>query len=95
VREWNVTPRAINDAVAPGDIVVLDPPRSGLAKGVAEAIVRREPRRLVYVSCDPATLARDLKILVAGGYDIREIKVFDLFPMTEHVESIVLLDKAN
>ena len=92
IREWNVTPRAINDAVAPGDIVVVDPPRSGLSKGVPEALVRRAPRRIVYVSCDPATMARDLKILLAGGYQLTDFKVFDLFPMTEHVESIALLD---
>ena len=94
VREWSVAPRAINDAVAPGDIVVLDPPRSGLAKGVAEALVRRAPRRMVYVSCDAATLARDLKILLAGGYALTDLTVFDLFPMTEHVETVCVLDKA-
>ena len=46
----------------------------------------------MYVSCDPATMARDLKILLAGGYQLTDFKVFDLFPMTEHVESIALLD---
>ena len=95
VREWNVAPRAINDAVSPGDIVVLDPPRSGLAKGVAEALIRRSPRRLVYVSCDAATLARDLKILIAGGYELNDLSVFDLFPMTEHVETVCVLDKVG
>lgn len=93
VREWNVTPRAINDAVAPEAIVVLDPPRTGLGRGVADALVRRAPRRIVYVSCDAATLARDLKVLTTGGYEVGAIEVYDLFPMTEHVESIVVLDK--
>ena len=88
-----MTPRAINDAVAPDDLVVLDPPRSGLAKGVADALVRRSPRRMVYVSCDAATLARDLVPLLAGGYELRDLKVFDLFPMTEHVETVCVLDK--
>lgn len=92
VREWSVSPRAINDAVGEGDIVVLDPPRSGLAKGVAEALLRRSPRRLVYVSCDPATFARDLKTLQSGGFSLTQLKVFDLFPMTEHVELVGLLD---
>jgi tRNA/tmRNA/rRNA uracil-C5-methylase (TrmA/RlmC/RlmD family) len=92
VREWSVTPRSVNDAVGEGDIVVLDPPRSGLAKGVAEALVRRRPRRLVYVSCDAATFARDLKILLAGGFALGETRVFDLFPMTEHVELVASLD---
>jgi tRNA/tmRNA/rRNA uracil-C5-methylase (TrmA/RlmC/RlmD family) len=92
VREWSVTPRSINDSVGEGDVVVLDPPRSGLAKRVAEALVRRRPRRLVYVSCDAATLARDLKILLAGGFALGETRVFDLFPMTEHVELVASLD---
>lgn len=95
VREWSVSPRAINDSVAPGDIVVLDPPRSGMAKGVAETLIRRAPRRIVYVSCDAATFARDLKHMLAGGYQLRELKVFDLFPMTEHVELVAILDIAS
>jgi len=94
VREWSVTPRSINDSVGSGDVVVLDPPRSGLAKGVGEALIRRAPRRIVYVSCDPATFARDLKILGSGGFELRELRAFDLFPMTEHVELIGLLDNA-
>ncbi len=92
VREWRVAPRAINDAVGAGDVVVLDPPRGGLARGVAEAILRRVPRRLVYVSCDPATFARDVKIFESGGMKLSDLKVFDLFPMTEHVELVGLLD---
>ncbi|MFZ1062059.1 MAG: hypothetical protein WAN30_01125, partial [Acidimicrobiales bacterium] len=92
VREWTVSPRAINDAVAPGDVVVLDPPRTGLAKGVVAAIARRAPRRLVYVSCDAATFSRDLKGLRTGGFELVDLRVFDLFPMTEHVEMVALLD---
>jgi len=92
VREWTVSPRAINDAVGSGDVVVLDPPRSGLAKGVTEALLRRAPRRVVYVSCDAATFSRDLKGLLAGGFDLVDLKAFDLFPMTEHVELVALLD---
>ncbi len=92
VREWSVTPRSVNDSVGEGDVVVLDPPRGGLAKGVADTLVRRRPRRLVYVSCDAATFARDLKIFGAGGYAMSELRVFDLFPMTEHVELVASLD---
>jgi tRNA/tmRNA/rRNA uracil-C5-methylase (TrmA/RlmC/RlmD family) len=92
VREWSVTPRSVNDAVGEGDLVVLDPPRGGLAKGVAEMLIRRRPRRLVYVSCDAATFARDLKTLLAGGYSLDDLRVIDLFPMTEHVELIASLD---
>jgi len=92
VREWTVTARAINDTVGPGDVVVLDPPRNGLAKGVVDALVRRAPRRVVYVSCDAATLSRDLKGLLTGGFELVDLKAFDLFPMTEHVEVVALLD---
>ena len=95
VREWSVTPRSVNDSVAPGDVVVLDPPRNGLAKGVVDALIRRGPRRLVYVSCDAATFARDLKALLAGGFVLGDLKVFDLFPMTEHAELVAVLDNAS
>jgi tRNA/tmRNA/rRNA uracil-C5-methylase (TrmA/RlmC/RlmD family) len=92
VREWSVTPRSVNDTVREGTIVVLDPPRQGLAKGVADAIARRRPRRVVYVSCDAATFARDLKIFLGHGFLLSDLRVFDLFPMTEHVELVALLD---
>jgi tRNA/tmRNA/rRNA uracil-C5-methylase (TrmA/RlmC/RlmD family) len=92
VREWSVTPRSINDAVGEGDLVVLDPPRGGLAKGVADAMIRRRPRRIIYVSCDAATFARDVKTLAQGGFELGDVKVFDLFPMTEHVELVASLD---
>jgi tRNA/tmRNA/rRNA uracil-C5-methylase (TrmA/RlmC/RlmD family) len=92
VREWSVTPRSVNDTVRPGSVVVLDPPRHGLAKGVVASLVRREPRRVVYVSCDAATFARDLKIFLSSGFVLSDLRVFDLFPMTEHVELVALLD---
>ena len=92
VREWSVTPRSVNDTVREGSVVVLDPPRQGLAKGVAQSIVRRAPRRVVYVSCDAATFARDLKIFLSSGFVLSDLRVFDLFPMTEHVELVALLD---
>jgi tRNA/tmRNA/rRNA uracil-C5-methylase (TrmA/RlmC/RlmD family) len=92
VREWSVTPRAVNDTVREGKVVVLDPPRQGLAKGVADAIARRRPRRVVYVSCDAATFARDLKVFLGHGFVLSDLRVFDLFPMTEHVELVALLD---
>jgi len=95
VREWSVSPRAINDSVGEGDIVILDPPRSGMAKGVVDALVRRRPRRVVYVSCDAATFARDLQRLRSGGFELLRLRVFDLFPMTEHVEIVALLDNAS
>lgn len=95
VREWSVSPRAVNDTVREGSIVVLDPPRHGLARGVADALARRAPRRLVYVSCDPATFARDLKDFLRNGFVLSDLRVFDLFPMTEHVELVALLDSPS
>lgn len=92
VREWSVTPRSVNDAVRVGATVVLDPPRHGLAKGVAAALARRSPRRVIYVSCDAATFARDLKVFLGGGFSLNLLKVYDFFPMTEHVELVALLD---
>ncbi len=92
LRDWRVTPRAINDTVSAGDVVVLDPPRNGAGKAVASALVRRAPRRIVYVSCDAATFARDLAVLLEGGYRLLQLRAFDLFPMTEHVELVGVLD---
>lgn len=92
IREWSVTPRAINDAVMENDLVVLDPPRTGLAKGVVEALVRRRPRRIIYVSCDAATFARDLYLFEGEGIELKDMKVYDLFPNTEHVEIVALLE---
>jgi tRNA/tmRNA/rRNA uracil-C5-methylase (TrmA/RlmC/RlmD family) len=95
VREWSVAPRAINDTVGHRDVVVLDPPRQGLSRGVAPALVRGHPRRIVYVSCDAATFARDLKVFLTGGYALSELRVLDLFPMTEHVELVGQLDTVS
>lgn len=73
------------------DIILVDPPRSGLDRKVIDDILSLQPDQLVYVSCDPATLARDLKRLVTGGYSLAQITPFDLFPQTYHIESISLL----
>ena len=94
VRGWRVTPRAINDSVQVGDVVVLDPPRAGAGVAVIGALVKRQPRQVAYVSCDAPTLARDLKVLMANGYRLRQLRTFDLFPHTEHVELLAVLDAA-
>jgi 23S rRNA (uracil1939-C5)-methyltransferase len=75
------------------DLVVLDPPRSG-ARAVAERLVAAPPKRVLYVSCDTRTLARDLEIM-APRYVLRSAEVFEMFPQTSHVESVVLLEKSR
>ncbi len=73
------------------DVVIVDPPRKGCAPSLLETIISLQPSKIVYVSCDPATLARDLRILADGGYRIRRVRPVDCFPMTVHVETVVLL----
>jgi 23S rRNA (uracil1939-C5)-methyltransferase len=75
----------------PVDGVVLDPPRGGAADALA-ALALRAPSRIVYVSCDPATLARDLRRLVGHGYALRVVQPIDVFPQTFHVETVVLVE---
>ena len=77
------------------DVVVVDPPRAGLDASVIDAIVESGVRRLVYVSCDPATLARDLRRLADGGMELSELQPIDMFPHTQHIECISTLDRAT
>lgn len=75
------------------DLVVLDPPREGARRAVVEQVVARGPRAVAYVACDPAALARDVAIFAEHGYGLRELRAFDLFPMTHHVECVALLTR--
>lgn len=75
------------------DIVVVDPPRKGLSQSVIDEITALSPQKLVYVSCDPATLARDLKLLTQRGFAAKEATAVDMFPRTAHVETVVLLSQ--
>lgn len=77
------------------DAVVVDPPRQGCNASALLAIANMRPRRIVYVSCNPATLARDLKALVEYGYDLSEVQPVDMFPHTQHVECVVLMSKVE
>jgi tRNA/tmRNA/rRNA uracil-C5-methylase (TrmA/RlmC/RlmD family) len=70
------------------DAILLDPPRTGAGEMVVASMVRQKPRTIVYISCDPASLARDARFLIEAGYQLDEIVGFDLFPMTAHVESV-------
>ena len=75
------------------DVVVVDPPRAGIKPQALDALVEMGAETLVYVSCDPATLCRDVKRLLAAGYRLERITPFDLFPQTYHIETVVLLKK--
>lgn len=75
------------------EVITVDPPRKGLSPEVIDAMAEMAPWRIVYVSCDPATLARDVKLLGEAGYQFAKAEAVDLFPRTKHVESIVLLTK--
>lgn len=74
------------------DFVLVDPPRAGLGKTVVERLLAVRPRRLTIVACDPSTLARDLSVLVGGGYRIAQMTLVDLFPQTFHMETVVRLE---
>ena len=76
------------------DVVVIDPPRAGIYATVVQAILDSEARRVVYVSCDPGTLARDLRLFVDGGFAIGSIQPVDMFPHTQHIECVTVLDRA-
>ncbi len=75
------------------DVIIVDPPRKGLTEKLIETIVSMSPRRVVYVSCDCATLARDLKQFEENDYSVKEITPVDLFPRTAHVEAVCLIEK--
>ena len=75
--------------------LLLDPPRKGAARAALEAIAGTGTERIVYVSCDPATLARDCRILAGFGYGIGSVQPVDMFPNTSHVETVVLLRRKN
>lgn len=80
---------------AKADVVVVDPPRKGCEKSLLEALVKMSPERIVYVSCDPTTLARDLAVLNEIGYETKEVQPVDMFPHTAHVENVCKLVKKN
>lgn len=80
---------------ARADVIVVDPPRKGCDEALLETIVKMQPERVVYVSCDSATLARDLKVLCGAGYELEKVRPVDMFPMTVHVETVCLLSNTQ
>jgi tRNA/tmRNA/rRNA uracil-C5-methylase (TrmA/RlmC/RlmD family) len=79
--------------VVHADVVVLDPPRAGAGRAVTGSIAALRPERVVYVACDPAALARDVAYLATDGYELTDLRAFDLFPMTHHVEAVAVLTR--
>ena len=71
----------------------MDPPRSGLHGKTIDDIIEKNPNRIIYVSCNPATQARDVKILCANGYDLIKLRPVDMFPHTPHIENVATLIK--
>lgn len=81
------------DAYRSPDVIVVDPPRKGCDAGLINTILDISPERIVYISCDPATLARDVRLLGEGGYRVERVRACDMFGMTVHVETVVLLSQ--
>ena len=91
-----VFPRLVKENPAIGaDVIVVDPPRKGCDEKLLATMLAMAPERIVYVSCDPATLARDLKVLCAGGYRIDRVQPVDQFPGSVHVECVSLLQRMS
>ena len=82
----------ISQLEAKPDIVLVDPPRAGLDKAIVDGILKLNPSQIAYVSCDPSTLARDTARLINGGYKLKQVTPFDLFPQTYHIESISIFE---
>ena len=85
-----IVPELIDSGENP-DIVILDPPRKGSDEKTLGAVVRANPKRIVYVSCNPATLARDLRFLEDNGYEVKTVCGVDMFSQTMHIESVALV----
>ena len=77
------------------DVIVVDPPRKGCDEKCLETIVRMGPKKVVYVSCDSATLARDVKYLGEKGYEVKRVRCVDMFPQSGHVETVVLMSRVD
>lgn len=87
-----IMPNLVRQGICP-DVIVVDPPRRGCGRALLDSILDVKPKRVVYVSCNPSTLARDLKILTAGGYEVSEVQPVDMFPQTHHIETVCLLSR--
>ena len=90
-----VLPEQYEKSQVYADVIVVDPPRKGCEESLLDTMVKMQPKRIVYVSCDSATLARDLKYLCEKGYELQKVRPVDQFPMTVHVETVVLMSRVK
>lgn len=90
-----IIPRMYEKEGIKAEVIVVDPPRRGCDENLINTMVKMEPKRIVYVSCDPGTLARDLKMLSEKGYRVEEVQPVDMFPHTTHVECVVLMSRVE
>lgn len=93
--EFYESHKSKDDTMSRPDVIVVDPPRKGCDRLCLDTILKMQPARVVYVSCDSATLARDLRILCDGGYELKKVRPVDQFAHTGHVETVVLLSKLH
>ncbi len=87
--------RTFSDPLAAADLVIVDPPRKGLSPLALQHLLAASPRLIIYISCNPATLARDLKEIVQSGYKAKQVKPIDMFPHTFHVETVTILKRLS
>lgn len=90
----NILPK-LNEQGIKIDAIVVDPPRKGLDKTLIDSITKANPEKIVYVSCNPATLARDLGYLKENGYKLKEVQPVDMFPMTTHIECVIGIQRKD
>lgn len=90
----NILPKWTAKGIQPS-VVIVDPPRKGLAESFIHAVIESSPKKIVYISCNPATFARDVARFAEGGYELKEVTPVDLFPQTHHVETVGLLTRVE
>ncbi len=97
IKKASITPNLVARGIGQPDVLVLDPSRQGAGQGVMTAVDRLPSRlrRVVYVACDPASFARDLAVLLKAGWHLQDLRAFDIFPMTEHVELVATIERAR
>ena len=82
-----------NEEIPKPDVIIIDPPRSGMHPTTVRDIIELSPRKIVYVSCNPGTQVRDIKFLTDAGYVLKKIRPVDMFPHTYHIENVALLER--